>query len=177
MAARTVPAALRDSMRDAGHVTEPGARARGKSRPRMPRLDLKPRLDGHVIAYLDSLTLAQLICLCYGHIWPVLIPGRGRPRGWRASVAPNRDRVARITEECVRNDAGYGCGTVRTSYTGERGIFLDHGTNRQYAYDEKTWAVRPDGSRLTRVDVYNYILWRCAGELFAEPEQGDGAIG
>lgn len=137
-----------------------------------------PGLDAHVFAYLDKLSLAQLLCLAYGHTWPLLIPGRGRPKGWRAALLPDRDSVFRITEECTRDDAGFGCGTLRTSDTTSNGILRDRETTRQYRYDNDVWEVRPEGSRLTRVDITDYITWRMAkaGELFTAPEQDEGGL-
>jgi hypothetical protein len=137
---------------------------------------LTARLGAAVVAYLDGLSLAQLVCLAYGHTWPVLIPGRGRPAGWRANLAPEREGAFLITEECTRDAAGFGCETLRTTYTAEHGIFMDRGRHRQYRYDKNAWEVRPEGARITRLDVTDYIMARMGDELFAEPAAAEGAL-
>lgn len=158
----------------AAEVTEPRVR-----QPRPFRAPGKKVLAGHlgheVITYLDAISNAQLICLAYGHIWPVLIPGRGRPRGWKPSLAGGRGGVFRIEEDCIRDDAG-SCGTVRVSYTEDHGIFMPRGVSRQYRRDNDVWEVRPENSRITRLDVLDYITFRMAAELFSGIEPGEGAL-
>lgn len=163
-------------------VTEPAVTA-AKSRPRRrkslvpSRKMLVSRLGADVVTYLDKLSLAQLLCLAYGHIWPILIPGRGRPKGWRAVLAPDRQGSFLITEGCVRDDAGFGCESTRRTYTGEHGIFMERGKHRQYHYDPQAWEKRPEGARITRIDVQDYIMARMADDLFAtEPAQGEGGL-
>lgn len=154
------------------NVTGPGLR-----KPRKFRVPGKKILASHlspeVVTYLDKLSLAQLVCLAYGHIWPVLIPGRGRPRGWRPAIAA--EASFRIAEDCVRNDAG-SCGTVRSYYTGPHGIFLVRGVRRQYDYDQDVWEKRPENVRITRLDVLDYLTFRMAAELFTDIETGEGAV-
>jgi hypothetical protein len=141
-----------------------------------------PRLTDEVIAYLDALYAgnpAQVICLGYGHLWAVLVPGRGKPAGWRSFRIPGGGGVFGIEEDCIRDELGDGttCESVRVSHTGMRGIFLDRGVNRQYKRGEH-WKVRPENSRITRLDVIDYLTWTMGDELFADggPEQGEGAI-
>jgi len=162
-------------------VTAAGSTPRRKGRKtRLPtRKMLTARLGAAVVAYLDKLTLQQLLCLAYGHTWPVLIPGRGRPRGWRAVLAPEQEGAFLITETCTRDEDGSGrtCGSVRTTYTGAQGIFMERGRHRQYKRDMSIWEIRPEGSRITRLDVIDYITVLMAGELFAdEPVLGDGTL-
>jgi hypothetical protein len=167
---------------DQPKVTEPAVTA-ARSTPRhrkikkITRRILTERLGAEVVAYLDGLTLQQLLCLAYGHIWPVLVPGRGRPKGWRANLAPQMEGVFLITEACIRDEDGSGgtCGTDRTTYTGEHGIFMERGRHRNYKRDD-TWKIRPEGSRISRIDVLDYIFYLMGAELFAEPEQGDGGL-
>jgi hypothetical protein len=141
-----------------------------------------PRLTSEVIAYLDEIYAAnpaQVICLGYGHQWAVLIPGRGRPRGWRSFRIPGAGGVFGIEEDCLRDELGDGstCESVRVSHTGIRGIFLDRGVSRQYKRGEH-WKIRPENSRITRLDVIDYLTWTMGDVLFddGEPEMGDGAL-
>ena len=170
---------------DRRRVTEPEVteakssprKAKRRKAPVITRRALVERLGREVVSYLDGLTLAQLLCLAYGHIWPILIPGRGRPRGWRANIAPEREGAFLITELCVRDEDGSGqlCGTDRTSYTGEHGIFLERG-RRQYRRDKENWKIRPEGSRITRIDVQDYIYYLMGAELFGDVAEGDGGL-
>jgi hypothetical protein len=162
-------------------TTAAAGKRRKPAAPKMPtRKTLIARLSPEVVAYFDGLTLAQLICLAYGHTWPELIPGRGRPKGWRANLAPGHEGAFLITESCTRDalDDGKTCGSDRTTYTGERGIFLERGRHRQYKRDDAIWQVRPEGSRITRIDVLDYIMTVMGAELFADgqPEQGEGGL-
>jgi hypothetical protein len=132
-----------------------------------------PRLTDEVIAYLDSLTAAnpaQVVCLGYGHQWGVLIPGRGRPQGWRSFRLPGAGGIFGIEEDCLREDAGDWCGTTRVSHTGLRGIFLDRGVHRQYKRDLDRWKVRPEGSKISRLDIIDYLTWTMGDELFESGE-------
>jgi hypothetical protein len=136
-----------------------------------------PRLSDEVIAYLDQLYAAnpaQVICLGYGHQWPVLIPGRGRPRGWSSHWLGSR--VFGIEEDCLRDELGDGstCETTRVSNTTARGIFLDRGVHRQYKRGEH-WRIRPERSRITRLDIIDYLTWTMGDVLFdgGQPETGD----
>src|ERR1700742_5256617 len=95
-----------------------GPAPRPRKAPARKRQQWAPGLTAEVRTYLDQLTLAQLICLAYGHIWPVLIPGRGRPAGWTSIPDHRTQGVFLISESCVRDDTGSTCNTVRTSYTG-----------------------------------------------------------
>lgn len=153
------------------------ARRRRRKTPVITRRALTERLGKEVVLYLDKLTLAQLLCLAYGHIWPILIPGRGRPRGWRAALSGDREGSFLITEACVRDedDSGRTCGSERTSYTGEHGIFLERG-RRQYKRDKEIWKIRPEGSRITKIDVQDYIFYLMGEELFGDVTEGDGGL-
>ena len=106
-------------------------------------------------------------------------PGRGRPKGWRSYRISGAGGVFGVEEDCIRDELGDGttCESVRVSHTGIRGIFLDRGVNRQYKRGEH-WKIRPEGSRMTRLDVIDYLTWTMGDELFAEggPEQGEDAI-
>jgi hypothetical protein len=140
-----------------------------------------PRLTPEIVGYLDKVWAAnpaQLICLAYGHLWPILLPGRGRPRGWRPWRVPGGGGVFGIDESCVRDELGTGetCGRIRVSHTGERGIiFLERGTHRVYKNeDDDRWLVRPEGAQLTRLDVIDYLTWTMGDELFAGIEEGEG---
>jgi hypothetical protein len=138
-----------------------------------------PRLTAEVIAYLDQLTAAnpaQVVCLGYGHQWPILIPGRGKPDGWTPYRVPGVGGVFGIQEDCIREDAGDWCGSSRVSHTGLRGIFLDRGIKRRYKRDDK-WKIRPEGSRITRLDIIDYLTWTMGDELFelGEPELAGSA--
>jgi len=178
-AAAKVPATAFVPAREGAPVTRPPAPPR---RPRARRAKapqfVHASFAAEVQSYLDRLTLAQLICLAYGHIWPVLIPGLGRPQGWSAfpDHRVERQGVFLVSEDCVRDDTGSTCGTVRTSYTSRSGIFMEKGATRQYKRDKDIWQIRPEGSRITRVDVINYIMSRMGAELFTEPVPGEGAI-
>jgi hypothetical protein len=157
-------------------VRSPARKARKVKR--VTRKIMIERLGAGVMTYLDGLTLQQLLCLAYGHIWPVLVPGRGKPRGWRANLAPDMDGAFLITENCIRDEDGSGstCGSDRTTYTGERGIFMERGRHRSYKRDKSIWQVRPEGSRITRIDVLDYIFYLMGAELFTEPDEGDGGL-
>jgi len=168
---------------DKAKVTEPAVTA-AKSTPRkgrkirkITRKILTERLGAEVVTYLDGLTLQQLLCLAYGHIWPVLVPGRGRPKGWRANLAPQMEGVFLITEACIRDedDSGETCGTDRTTYTGEHGIFMERGRHRNYKRSD-TWRIRPEGSRISRIDVLDYIFYLMGAELFTDASEGDGGL-
>lgn len=143
---------------------------------KITRRVLTERLGAEVVTYLDGLTLQQLLCLAYGHIWPVLVPGRGRPKGWSANLAS--EGVFLITESCIRDEDGSGstCGSDRTTYTGEHGIFMERGRHRSYKRDKAIWQIRPENSRITRIDVLDYIFYLMGAELFTDAEQGDGAL-
>lgn len=130
-----------------------------------PGRDVFSDLAFHIEAYLRKLTIAQLICLAYGHRWPELIPGGGVPKGFRAIRDPGRQGVYLVTEACVRETLRETCGTQRTSLTLPRGIF-DRNHGRAYAYDDANWEVRPAGSRLSRLDFLDEILRRMGRELF-----------
>lgn len=178
-----VPSVVVEPLATAESATgKPAAKLRRRRAPKMPtRRVLISRLGAEVVKYLDGLTLAQLLCLAYGHTWPILVPGKGRPRGWRANLAPSRDGVFLITENCTRDEThdGKTCGSLRSTYTGERGIFLERGRHRQYRYDDSTWQKRPEGSRITRIDVLDYIMTVMGEELFAngsEPAEGEGGL-
>ena len=166
-----------DKARVPGHPrpSRPG-RPRKRKPPVISRRALTERLGKEVVTYLDGLTLAQLLCLAYGHIWPIIIPGKGRPKGWRAVIAPEREGAFLITELCVRDEDGSGqlCGTDRTSY--EHGIFLERG-RRQYRRDKELWKIRPEGSRLTKLDVQDYIYYLTGDALFGDVAEGDGGLG
>lgn len=165
-------------------VAEPAVTT-AKSPPRrrkvrkITRKILVERLGAAVVTYLDGLTLQQLLCLAYGHIWPVLVPGRGRPKGWRANLAPEMtEGVFLITENCIRDEdqSGSTCGSERTTYTGEHGIFMERGRHRQYKRDKSIWQIRPEGSRISRIDVLDYIFYLMGAELFTDADEGDGGL-
>lgn len=179
---------FRSAASEAGTVTEPAVtaaksppRRKGRRAAHIPtRKMLVARLGAEVYTYLDKLSLAQLLCLAYGHIWPILIPGRGRPRGWRANLGGSgHEGQFLITEECVRDDAGFACGSSRDTYTGEHGIFMERGKHRAYRRDKDIWEIRPEGARFTRLDVQDYIMARMAadGEIFdlGQIAEGEGA--
>ena len=160
-------------------VTEAASSPRkGRKVKKITRRVLTERLGAEVVTYLDGLTLQQLLCLAYGHIWPVLVPGRGRPKGWRANLAPQMDGVFLITESCIRDedDSGRTCGSDRTTYTGERGIFMERGRHRSYKRDKDIWQIRPEGSRISRIDVLDYIFYLMGAELFTDVGEGDGGL-
>jgi hypothetical protein len=160
-------------------VTEAASPPRkGRKVKKITRRVLTERLGAEVVTYLDGLTLQQLLCLAYGHIWPVLVPGRGRPKGWRANLAPQMDGVFLITESCIRDedDSGRTCGSDRTTYTGERGIFMERGRHRSYKRDKDIWQIRPEGSRISRIDVLDYIFYLMGAELFTDASEGDGGL-
>ena len=169
---------------DQGEVTGPAVttvkRPPRKSRKvrKITRRILVERLGAAVVAYLDGLTLQQLLCLAYGHIWPVLVPGRGRPKGWRAVIAPEMEGAFLITESCIRDEDGSGstCGSDRTTYTGEHGIFMERGRHRSYRRDKAIWQIRPEGSRISRIDVLDYIFYLMGAELFTDADEGDGGL-
>jgi hypothetical protein len=159
--------------------------------PLIERADLPGHADRDILSdlaheietYLRGLSVAQLVCLAYGHKWPELVPGVRVPKGFRAVPSPQRDGAFLITEACTRKISVPGessfCGTVRKSQTlpasnGVRGIF-DREHMRSYAYDDDVWEKRPEGSRLTKIDFLNEIYRRMGRQLFAaEYEDTDG---
>lgn len=152
--------------------------------PGMKDRDILSDLAREIEEYLRGLSVAQLVCLAYGHKWPELIPGIRVPKGFRAVPSPQRDGAFLVTESCTRRiviakDISE-CGTRRSSRTlpasnGVRGIF-DRQHMRSYAYDDDEWEVRPEGSRLTRIDFLNEIYRRMGRDLFtAEYEGNEGA--
>lgn len=182
--ARDTTRQIHDAIAEADQVTEPKV-TEARSTPRKPRKMKKitrriltERLGSEVVTYLDGLTLQQLLCLAYGHIWPVLVPGQGRPRGWRAVLAPQMEGAFLITESCIRDEdhSGSTCGSDRTTYTGEHGIFMERGRHRSYRRDTSVWQIRPEGSRITRIDVLDYIFYLMGSELFTDAGEGDGGL-
>lgn len=159
--------------------------ARTRPQPPLTIDELVPRtvqsdLDALIAAYLEGLSIPQLVCLAYGHRWPELIPGQGVPKGFHANatdefvVAPSgrKQGIYRVTEDCIREIKLYGarrrglfCETARTSMTLPRGFF-DRAVNRQYAYNHDVWEVRPEDSRLTRRDFTAEIYRRMGRDLF-----------
>jgi hypothetical protein len=185
-----MPATARDRIHaaiaegDKLEVTEPAVTEAKSPPPRRRKIKkitrriLTERLGAEVVTYLDGLTLQQLLCLAYGHIWPVLVPGRGRPEGWRANLAPDMEGAFLITESCIRDEdhSGSTCGSERTTYTGEHGIFMERGRHRQYKRDREIWRIRPEGSRISRIDVLDYIFYLMGAELFTDAAEGDGGL-
>jgi len=174
--------ATRTAVKDTGKAPAKPRRSRAKKTAsplsREGGAPPPPRLTDEVIGYLDSLYAgnpAQVICLGYGHQWAVITPGRGKPAGWRSFRIPGAGGVFGIEEDCLRDEFGDGstCESTRISHTGIRGIFLDRGVNRQYKRGEH-WKIRPEGSRITRLDVIDYLTWTMGDVLFADggPEQG-----
>jgi hypothetical protein len=152
---------------------------RDDGNPLVTGRDIFSDIAAEIERYLRGLTIPQLVCLAYGHSWPMLIPGLAVPRGFRALPEPGRPGIYRMTEACTRNTSGSSsrrsavhCGTVRTSMTLDRGIGLDRGRSRNYAYDDDAWEIRPVGSRLTRVDFLNEIMRRMGRELFPGEFEG-----
>jgi hypothetical protein len=158
--------------------------------PLIERADLPGHADRDILSdlaheievYLRGLSVAQLVCLAYGHEWPKLIPGVRVPKGFRAVPAPQRDGAFLIAETCTRRITIHKdvseCGTQRRSQTlpasnGVRGIF-DREHMRSYAYDDDVWEKRPEGSRLTKIDFLNEIFRRMGRELFAAEYEGTG---
>jgi hypothetical protein len=137
--------------------------------PRTVQSDLGQEID----SYLHNLTIGQLLCLAYGHDWPVLIPELDVPQGFRAVPSPGAQGVYLVTEECLRlvytpgrrKPLLYSCGTVRKSMTLPSRMF-DSTHKRQYGYDDSEWEIRPPGSRLTRIDFLNEIYRRMGHKLF-----------
>jgi hypothetical protein len=158
--------------------------------PLIERADLEGTKDRDILSdlaheietYLRGLSVAQLVCLAYGHRWPELIPGVRVPKGFRVVPSPQRNGVFLVTEACTRRVTVPGesssCGTVRKSqtlpaYNGVRGVF-DRGHMRNYDYDEDAWEKRPEGSRLTRIDFLDEIYRRMGRQLFAAEYEGTG---
>lgn len=142
--------------------------------------DILSDLAYEIEKYLRELSVAQLVCLAYGHKWPELVPGIRVPKGFRAVPSPQRNGVFLVTEGCTRRIAVRGeassCGSVRHSKTlpsvnGIRGLF-DRGNARNYDYDGHVWVKRPEGSRLTRLDFLDEIYRRMGRELFASEYEG-----
>lgn len=135
-------------------------------------------LAAEIRTYLEGLSVPQLLCLAYGHVWPVLVPGNDVPRGFRAVPDAERQGVYLITEACTRlitepgrrKPSDYSCGTVRRSQTLPAGVF-DRSHYRSYAYDGDSWEVRPENSRLTRLDFLDEIYRRMGTVLFAAGAQ------
>lgn len=139
--------------------------------PRVVQSDL----DAEIRAYLEGLSVAQLVCLAYGHRWPELIPGTKIPKGFHTVPDPQVQGVYLVTEDCIRRSLGRSCGTVRKSMTLPRGFF-DRNVQRSYGYDNGPggeWAIRPDGSGLTRRDFLDQIYRQMGRELFPA-EYGEG---
>jgi hypothetical protein len=136
-------------------------------------------LAAEIRAYLDGLSVDQLLCLAYGHTWGILIPGQPVPRGFRAVPDPEVRGVYLVTETCIRltpqpsrrRPLVFTCGASRRSQTLPRGLF-DRSRKRSYDYDGNTWEVRPPGSRLTRLDFLDEIWRRMGRDLFPESYAG-----
>jgi hypothetical protein len=143
---------------------------RADGRPGVTDRDILSDLAFETEQYLRGLSVPQLLCLAYGHKWPELIPGIRLPKGFRSVPAPQRDGIYLITESCIRETRDGICGTRRSSRTlpgTVRGLY-DRKHGRSYDYDDDEWEVRPEGSRLTRVDFLNEIWRRMGPQLFPE---------
>lgn len=144
--------------------------------------DILSDLAFEIESYLRDLSVAQLVCLAYGHKWPELVPGIRVPKGFRAVPSPQRNGVFLVTEGCTRKITVPGesssCGTERKSQTlpasnGIRGVF-DRQHMRNYDYDKDAWAKRPAASHLTRLDFLDEIYRRMGRQLFAAEYEGTG---
>lgn len=151
-------------------IEEPGADAEGQL---LPARDILSDIAFEIEVYLRGLSVAQLVCLAYGHRWPELVPGIRVPKALRVVPHPEYRGSFLLRENCTRKvsvGAVSHCGTVRQSLTlpGEVRGLLDRKHGRSYSYDDADWEIRPAGSRLTRIDFFNEIMRRMNRELFAD---------
>jgi hypothetical protein len=149
--------------------------------------DILSDLAYEIEVYLRGLSIAQLVCLTYGHRWPELIPipGMKVPKGFRILPSPEIRGIYLVTENCTRKISIKNgrradvqtCGTVRKSQTlpGDIPGLYDRKHARQYAYDNDVWEVRPEGSRLTRIDFWNETIRRMGRVLLPAEYEGTEA--
>lgn len=106
--------------------------------------------------YFAEISDAQLMCLAYGHVIPVLIPGQRIPKGIDMVPDQRASGCMQMTEHCLRD-----CDVSRVSTT-LPGYRFDLDVLYQYIYGDR-WIVRPDHLELTprifKRELFRRAIW------------------